>query len=92
MAISIELPDLPGFKRTTFRQPGRSLFNAQERGSWLTPLRFGVLRKATAFHKPTQLARTEVIEPFDDRDGFVTFHQEMADFKKSSALVENDYD
>jgi REP element-mobilizing transposase RayT len=42
---------------------------------------------ALVSQKPTRLARTEVVSWFDDRDGFVTFHQDMADFKKISSLI-----
>jgi putative transposase len=45
---------------------------------------------ALASQKPTCLARTEVLDWFTDRDGFLTFHQGTADFKNTSSLVEGD--
>ena len=45
---------------------------------------------ALCSQKPTKLARNEVIDWFDDRDGFVTFHQELADFKQISSLVDDE--
>ena len=38
-------------------------------------------------HKSTKLARNEVLDWFDDRDEFITFHRELADFKIISPLI-----
>ena len=43
-------------------------------------------------YKPTHLARDEVLRWFDDRQGFVSFHDDMADFRQISTLVEGDFD
>jgi putative transposase len=49
---------------------------------------YGVL----ASHKPTRLARNEVLDWFDDRDGFLSFHQELIDFKQIKTLVDGYFD
>ena len=43
-----------------------------------------------ASQKPTRLARPEILDWFTDRDGFLTFHQNVADFKNIPPLVEGD--
>lgn len=43
-------------------------------------------------HKATRLARDEVMTWFDDLDGFLRFHDDVADFREIEALVEGDFD
>ena len=46
---------------------------------------------AICSYKPTHLARDEVLRWFDDRQGFISFHDDMADFRQISTLVEGDF-